>query len=171
MDATPFSRTRASYLISSDSSLLSVPTIFTFMEDPQWKHRKNYTPKTLQTLLSHSFCLGLYKVSISGKSSEFKQIGFTRLITDHVSFAIVADVYVIEGERGQGLGKWLLECADEVVSRMSGLRRIILFCNEDSHEDFYGRSMGVKRWGAGAEKGVLMMHREGPGSSCRSDIS
>lgn len=53
---------------------------------------------------------------------------------------------------------------------MSGLRRVLLFCNEDSHEDFYKKSMGVKRWGTEAEKGVLMMHREGPESNCRFDI-
>jgi ribosomal protein S18 acetylase RimI-like enzyme len=50
--------------------------------------------------------VGLYK--------DGAQIGFCRAVSDGVSFAYLADVYVLEGHRGRGLG---LELAREMVER------------------------------------------------------
>src|SRR5690606_30597879 len=38
-----------------------------------------------------------------------KQIGFARVITDHASFGYLADVYILEAHRGQGLSKELMK--------------------------------------------------------------
>ena len=36
------------------------------------------------------------------------QVGFARVITDKATFAYVADVFIVESLRGEGLSKWLL---------------------------------------------------------------
>ena len=38
-----------------------------------------------------------------------RQIGMARVITDRATFAYLADVYVLEQYRGQGLGLWLMQ--------------------------------------------------------------
>jgi len=57
--------------------------------------------------------------------SEQNQIGFARTITDLATYAYLADVYILDGHRGKGLSKWLME---EILSHpdLQGLRRISL---------------------------------------------
>jgi GNAT superfamily N-acetyltransferase len=45
-----------------------------------------------------------------------RQIGFARIVTDHVTFSWLCDVFVDEAWRGRKLGTWLVEC---VVSHPS----------------------------------------------------
>lgn len=53
-----------------------------------------------------SHCLGAYH-------AELGQVGFARVISDRASFAWLADVWVDESQRGQGLGRrmvrWFVE--------------------------------------------------------------
>jgi GNAT superfamily N-acetyltransferase len=50
-------------------------------------------------------------------------------VTDYATFAYLCDVFVLEGHRGRGLSKWLVECmlADPEVQ---GLRRWTLFTRD-----------------------------------------
>ena len=61
-----------------------------------------------------------------------EQAGFARVVTDRATFAYLADVFVLEEHRGQGLGKWLVEA---IVSHpdLQGLRRWML-ATRDAHE-------------------------------------
>jgi GNAT superfamily N-acetyltransferase len=60
------------------------------------------------------------------------QVGFARVITDRATFAYLADVFVTEGHRERGLGKWLMEV---IISHpeLQGLRRWML-ATRDAHE-------------------------------------
>ena len=64
-----------------------------------------------------SHCVGAYRDS--------EQIGFARAITDHATFAWIADVWVDEAVRGSGLGQrlvnWFLNHPDFVGIRRIGL--------------------------------------------------
>jgi len=73
--------------------------------------------------IDESHCLGVYRGG--------EQVAFARMITDHATFAWLADVWVDENVRGQGLGqrmvRWFLDHPDFV-----GLRRIGLV-TRDAH--------------------------------------
>ena len=51
---------------------------------------------------THSLAFGLFHRGV--------QIGYARAITDTVSFAYLADVFVLPGRQRDGLGTWLVEC-------------------------------------------------------------
>lgn len=53
------------------------------------------------------------------------------MITDQASFAYLADVFIDDNHRGNGLGKWLMEC---ILAHpgLQGLRRILLV-TRDAH--------------------------------------
>jgi GNAT superfamily N-acetyltransferase len=70
-----------------------------------------------------SLCFGIYK----GK----QQVGFARVISDFATYAYLADVYVLEAFRGQGLSKWLMECIMRHPD-LQGLRRWAL-ATRDAH--------------------------------------
>jgi len=54
-----------------------------------------------------------------------KQVGFTRVISDHATFAYFADIFILEAYRGQGLGKWLIQLILE-YSELQNLRTYLL---------------------------------------------
>lgn len=168
MATSVFSQCRDSYLVSSDPSLLSLSSVSNALADPQCGSPKNNSLAVLEKILSESFCLGLYRPidpTMSAEPNSFKQIGLTRLLTDHVTFAIIADVYVLPEERGKGLGRWLLQFVEDVLKpKDNTLRRAILFCNEGPLEQFYEKELGMTRWALEPVGGLVMMHREGQGS-------
>jgi len=68
---------------------------------------------------SNSLCFGLYE------KAGGSQVGLTRVVTDHATFAYLCDVYVLEEHRGHGLGKCLVST---VMSHpaLAGARRAML---------------------------------------------
>ncbi|PTR00662.1 acetyltransferase (GNAT) family protein [Nitrosomonas nitrosa] len=72
---------------------------------------------TVEKAMAHSLCFGLYHAG--------KQIGFARAVSDHATFAYLADVFVLSDYRGRGLGKWLVSCI-LIHPELQGLRRWML---------------------------------------------
>jgi GNAT superfamily N-acetyltransferase len=67
--------------------------------------------------IEHSIAFGLYR--------DGRQIGFARVVTDHATFAYLADVFVVESERNRGLGRHLVETV-LAHPELQGLRRWLL---------------------------------------------
>jgi GNAT superfamily N-acetyltransferase len=109
-------------LVTTDPARMDVDAIHAYLARAYWC--VGIPRETVERALHHSLCFGLFDGAA--------QVGFARLVTDHVTFAYLCDVYVLESHRGRGLGKWLIEC---VMAHpcMSGLRRIMLVTN-DAHE-------------------------------------
>jgi GNAT superfamily N-acetyltransferase len=73
--------------------------------------------------IQHSLCFGAFL--------DEKQVGFARVITDFVTFAYIADVFVVPEHRGRGLAKRLMR-AILAHAELQGLRRILL-ATRDAH--------------------------------------
>ena len=73
----------------------------------------------------NSLCFGVYE------RATRKQVGFTRVVTDHATFAYLCDVYVLEEHRGHGLGKAMMRTA-MAHPALSGARRVML-ATRDAH--------------------------------------
>jgi GNAT superfamily N-acetyltransferase len=65
----------------------------------------------------HSLAFGLFH--------RGTQIGYARAITDTVSFAYLADVFVLPERQRGGLGIWLMECV-MAHPDLQGLRKMLL---------------------------------------------
>ncbi|HXG68485.1 MAG TPA: GNAT family N-acetyltransferase, partial [Blastocatellia bacterium] len=103
---------RGPYTISADRSRLDLEVIHGYLSRSYWAARRPL--ETIKRSIEHSLAFGVYEGE--------RQIGFTRVITDYATFAYLADVFILEEFRGQGLGKWLME----VISahpELQGLRR------------------------------------------------
>lgn len=114
------------FLISTDRSKLNVELIHNYLSNESY-WAKNIPIETVQRSIENSFCFGLYKTTSSG----IIQIGFTRVVTDHATFGYLADVFILEKYRGQGLSKWLME---EVMNceALQGFRSWML-ATRDAH--------------------------------------
>jgi len=71
----------------------------------------------VQRSIDNSLCFGIYK--------DKQQVGFARWVTDKATFGYLADVYVDEQYRGQGLSKKLLSFM-MFHKDLQGLRRYVL---------------------------------------------
>ena len=112
---------RHSYLISTDRGKLDRTVIHRFLEGSYWA--KGIPREIVERGIENSLCFGLY----DGE----RQIGFARIISDLSTFAYLADVFVLESERGRGLGVWLIETIKD-HPQLQGLRRWML-ATADAH--------------------------------------
>src|SRR6201996_6111602 len=87
------------YDISTDPSRLQLEAIHAYLTRSYWS--PGIPISLVERAIANSMCFGLYRGD--------EQVGFARVVTDKSSFAYLADVYVLEEHRGQGLSKRLLE--------------------------------------------------------------
>lgn len=118
---------RGMYEISIERARLDIPAIHDFLSTTSyWAQGRSF--ETVRRSIEHSLPFGLYKGE--------RQIGFARVVTDYATFAWLADVYVLDEFRGEGLGKWLVETVLDYPA-FQALRRWILG-TRDAH-DLYRR--------------------------------
>ena len=84
--------------ISADHARLDVATIHAFLTTSYWAAGRSR--EVVERSIRHSLCFGAYDGPI--------QVGFGRVITDQAVFAYLADVFVVPGHRGVGLGRRLV---------------------------------------------------------------
>lgn len=120
-----FEISKNDFFISTDRTKLNVNVIHNYLSvESYWA--KNIPLSAIERSIKNSFCFGLYK-----KEQYDLQIGFARAITDFATFAYLADVFILEEYRGQGLSKWLMETILNCEA-LQGLRSWML-ATRDAH--------------------------------------
>ena len=108
-------------IFSDDRTLLDVDRVHGWLASSYWS--PGIDRALVERAIAGSHCLGAYR--------DGHQVGFARMITDHATFAWLADVWVDEGVRGVGIGRrmvaWFIDHPD-----FAGLRRIGLV-TRDAH--------------------------------------
>ena len=112
---------RGEYLISTDKERLDIATVHNFLTRSYWA--AGIPVEIVKRSIEHSLNFGLFQ--------NDQQVGFARVITDYATFAYLADVFILEPFRGQGLSKWLMQA---IVAHpdLQGLRKWVLF-TRDAH--------------------------------------
>ncbi len=112
-----------SYLISDDFKRLDLPMIHDFLTHSYWA--KGIPFDVVKKSIQNSWSFGLYQ-----QSGE--QVGFARFVTDHATFAYLADVFVLPAFQGKGLGKWFMaEIHDE--PQLKAIRTLLLVTADAQH--------------------------------------
>ncbi len=115
------SYTKDNYSISTDKSKLDISVIHGFLSKSYWA--EDIPVEIVKNGIENSLCFGVYNGTT--------QVGFARVITDYTTFGYLADVFIIESERGKGLSKWLMECI-LAHPQLQGLRNFCLM-TQDAH--------------------------------------
>ncbi len=109
------------YEISDDKTRLDTDVIHAFLQGSYWSPG---VPRAIvERAIRESLCFGVYRGG--------EQIGFARVVTDKATFAYLADVFILDPHRGQGLSKRLMRFIAEHPD-LQGLRRFIL-ATKDAH--------------------------------------
>ena len=88
------------YEISTDPARLDIGAMHAYLTRSYWSPGIPFA--TVQRAARHSLCFGLYE------RASGRQVGLSRVVTDHATFAYLCDVYVLEEHRGRGLGKFMM---------------------------------------------------------------
>ncbi len=114
---------RNDYTINTDDELLDLRVIHDFIANQSyWGQGRKI--ETVKRALDNSLNFGVYR--------DARLVGFARVVTDFATFAWIADVFVLDVHRGQGLAKWLME---SILSHpeLQQFRRWVL-ATKDAHQ-------------------------------------
>lgn len=100
-DIVVWSRDR--YEISTDKDRLDFEQLHNFLcYESTWAQGR--TMEEVRKTIEHSLAFGVYDTDTG------EMCGSARVVTDYVTFAWLADVFIIDKYKGRGLGLWLTEC-------------------------------------------------------------
>ena len=82
-------------------------------EESYWAHGRSRDAQARAN--AASTCFSVIHTSSSSMA------GFARVLSDDVSFGWVADVFVLEAHRGEGVGTFLMTCVTDAFSHLPRL--------------------------------------------------
>jgi GNAT superfamily N-acetyltransferase len=92
------------YSVTTDKSRLDVDTIHAFLsQEAYWS--PGVPRDYVERAIANSLCFAVLE--------DERQVGFARVVTDFVSLAYLADVFVLPSHRGRGLSKLLMKMIRE----------------------------------------------------------
>ncbi|WP_394791396.1 GNAT family N-acetyltransferase [Rhodoferax sp.] len=112
---------RGAYSISTDPDRMDMAAVHAYLAQSYWS--PGISRERVERAAANSLVFGMFHAG--------QQVGFARVVTDKTSFAYLADVYILEAHRGQGLSKWLMQTILGHAD-LQGLRRFLL-ATRDAH--------------------------------------
>jgi GNAT superfamily N-acetyltransferase len=124
------------FLITDDTARADIDYITASLNTTYWAEGR--PRKIVERSIQNSIVLSLF-------DGDGRQIGLTRIVTDTITFAWICDVYVDPAYRGQGLGKWLMECT---MAHPACNTRLRILATRDAHGLYerYGFETGECMW-------------------------
>lgn len=110
------------YELSFDPARIDVELVWRTLAGLYWS--PGVRREVVERALTHSVVVGAYHLGGG-------QVGYARAVTDRATFAWVCDVFVLEGHRGRGLARGMVE-ALHLHPELGTLRRWLL-ATADAH--------------------------------------
>ncbi len=107
--------------LSCDNDVMQIDVIYNFLKDSYWA--KGIPKALVAQAIENSLCFGVF--------IDSEQVAFARVVTDKMSFAYLADVFVLESYRGRGISKKLMTYI-MAHKDLQCIRRFML-CTADAH--------------------------------------
>lgn len=110
-----FTAEKDGFIISTDKLKLDILSIHQYLsKEAYWC--KHVSLEIVKMSIENSVCFGIYHnnsqnlPAVRQALPTGRQVGFARVITDKATFGYLADVFIINEFRGQGLSKWMMQC-------------------------------------------------------------
>jgi GNAT superfamily N-acetyltransferase len=118
---TKYERKLDRFELTTDKNRMQLDVIYRFLQKSYWANKRSL--EAIKKSIENSIPFGIFVGQ--------RQIGFARVITDYATFGWIADVFIDEEFRGQGLSKWLMESMLG-HPELQGMRRWVL-ATKDAH--------------------------------------
>src|SRR5262249_37708121 len=106
-------------MVTTNQELIPVDAAHSLLKTTHWA--AGLSRETLARAMLNSLCFGVLR--------ECDLIGFARVITDRATYAYLTDVVIAAEHRGQGVGRWLVECILDHPD-LQNLRRVTLLTRD-----------------------------------------
>ncbi|HZW05209.1 MAG TPA: GNAT family N-acetyltransferase [Anaerolineaceae bacterium] len=136
--------TRGEFTLTTDPARLDLDVAHDFLANRSY-WAEGIPRAVLARSVENSLCFSLLHGG--------RMIGLARVVSDYATFAWIADVFVLEEYRGQGLAKWLVQCV-RAHPDLQNLR-VWLLATRDAHS-LYARYGGFRP----VEEGRFMLVRD-----------
>ena len=117
---------KGDFTISSEKKHVDIDILHDMLSHSYWA--KARSREDVEKSVANSLCFTLLK--------QNEMIGFVRVLTDGMAYAIILDMIIRENFRGQMLGKWMMQCVCE-HPEVTPLRQLLWTGDAD---DFYRQS-------------------------------
>ena len=117
------------FLLASDETCVDIDFVHSLLRESYWA--KGRSREEVVRSVETSMCFSLFYAE--------KQIGFARVLTDEMAYAVILDMIIQENYRGQGLGRWMMRCISE-HTKIAPLRQVLWTSTADG---FY-RKLGFE---------------------------
>jgi GNAT superfamily N-acetyltransferase len=105
---------RDGFVVTDDSARVDFDVVHGYLSgESYWA--KGRSRAATETACAASWCFSLFDERTGA------QVGFARLLTDHVTFGWLADVFVLPDFQGRGLGHFLVGCVIDAAADVSRL--------------------------------------------------
>ena len=115
-----------SFTISSEKQHVNIDILHDMLSRSYWA--KDRTRDEVEKSVANSMCFSLLK--------NDELIGFARVLTDSMAYAIILDMIIRNNFRDQGLGQWIMQCICD-HPEIRPLRQLLWTGDAD---DFYRKS-------------------------------
>jgi GNAT superfamily N-acetyltransferase len=119
------------YELTGDPARIDPAAAHAYLTRSYWS--PGIPPETVQRAIANSITVAALK--------NGEQVAMARVVSDRATFAYLADVYVLEEHRGQGLSHAMLDWLDR-HPELQGLRRWALF-TQDAQELYKAHGWSV----------------------------
>ncbi|WP_283130521.1 GNAT family N-acetyltransferase [Enterovibrio norvegicus] len=140
------------YTVSTHFDDFDIDVIHEVLSNSYWS--KGIPKETLVRAIKNSLCFAALTV-------DGEQMGFARMITDRVTFAYLADVFVVEAHQGKGISRLILDSIAH-HPELKGLRRIMLATRDAQglykkygFEEIENPEIFMQRWDPDVYKGNI----------------
>ena len=127
MRPAPLRWHRDAFTVDTDPTRVDLGVVHGFLAGSYWA--EGIPREIVERSIEGSLNFGIYHDGGAAARPPGAQVGFARVVTDHATFAYLADVFVLEAYRGRGLSKWLMECVTSHPG-LQGLRRWVLLTRD-----------------------------------------
>jgi len=126
MEVNRYDLEKNNYTISPENKHVDVDALHDLLRSSYWA--KDRSRKAVEKSVKTSLCFSVLR--------DDEQIGFARVLTDAMAYAIILDMIIREEFRGKGLGKWLMQCICD-HPEVKSLRQVLWTGDAD---EFYRQS-------------------------------
>ena len=110
---------RGAFVVSTDRARLDLDATLALLHATRWA--KTMTRESLARAVEESLVFAVYEGTAL--------VGLARVVSDRATYGYLTDVVIAESWRGQGLGRWLIECIIDHRD-LQTLRRLTLLTRE-----------------------------------------
>jgi N-acetylglutamate synthase-like GNAT family acetyltransferase len=119
MNDLPQEWRRDAYVVTTDRSRLDVDSALALLHTTRWA--ATMSRDTFASAIEESLTFAILERETT--------VGLARVVTDRSTYGYLTDVIIAEGQRGRGLGRWLIECVLDHRD-LQTLRRLTLLTAE-----------------------------------------